>query len=240
VEQVGEFGDTTSPEVDITFSYKQWAAEVRKEVSTFKITTCDTTGAAPSCSHIHVTAPLPQGLQGREVSSTASPGVEGFVNKLKVVCCGKPPFPPDWPPRILFRNDVSVVFVPYDSPRVRKAQSVDDLIDQDIGFVYVRKKPSPGGTATNCGPNGVWCPPKEEPFYNLRFIGKRDGIYYIELTKLGNSSQVVATLPVELVVEEPSEGREISIIDSIDSPNESALRIAWPNITITIKFPLPR
>jgi hypothetical protein len=35
--------------------------------------------------------------------------MQGFVNKLKDICCGNPkPFPPNWPPLILFRNDVSV------------------------------------------------------------------------------------------------------------------------------------
>ena len=64
---------------------------------------------------------------------------------------------------------------------------------------------------------------------------------YVQFTKLGNPSQVVATLPAEVVVE-PSDGREIGITDSIDSPNEPALRVRWPNITITIaiKFSLPR
>jgi hypothetical protein len=164
--------------------------------------------------------------------------VGSFVNKLKDICCGKPkPFPPDWPPQILFRNDVSVVVVPYDNPKVREAQSLDDLIGQDIGFVYVRKKPFPDGTTTDCGPNGVWCPPEEEPFYNVRFIGKREGIYYIGLTKLGNPSQVVATLPAEVVVE-PSDGREIGIMDRIDSPNEPVLvlRIKKIKITITIEI----
>ncbi|MFZ8813610.1 MAG: hypothetical protein ACO2OU_07230 [Thermus aquaticus] len=240
VEQVGEFGDTTGakPEVSVTFSYRQHAHEVGKEISVeAKITTCDTTGTAPSCSHIHVTAPLPQNLRGREVSSTAGLDMQGFVNKLKDTCCGKPkPFPPDWPPLILFRNDVSAVFVPYDNPKVKEARSLDDLIGQDIGFVYVRKKPFPGGTTTDCGPNGVWCPPTEEPFYNVRLIRQREATY-IKFTKLGNPSQVVATLPAEVVVE-PSGGRGIGIMDRIDSPNEPVLvlRIKKIKITITIEI----
>jgi outer membrane murein-binding lipoprotein Lpp len=233
VEQVGEFGDTTGPEVGITFSYKQQVAEIRKEISTFRITTCNTTGAASSCSRIHTRAPLPQSLPGREINSSADPGVQAFVNKLKDICCGNPkPFPPSWPPLILFRNDVSVVVVPYDNPRVREAQSLDDLIGQDIGFVYVRKKPFPDGTTTDCGPNGVWFPPREEPFYNVRVIREREAIN-MQFTKLGNPSQVVATLPAEVVVE-PSDGREIGIMDSIDSPNEPVLKIKWPKIRIIV------
>jgi hypothetical protein len=182
---------------------------------------------------IHVRAPLPQNLPGREVSSSADPDMQGFVNKLKDICCGNPkPFPPNWPPLILFRNDASVVVVPYDNPRVREAQRLEDLIGQDIGFVYVRKKPFPGGTTTDCGPNGVWCPPREEPFYNVRVIREREATF-IQFTKLGNPSQVVATLPAEVVVE-PSDGREIGIMDSIDSPNEPVLKIKWPKIRIIV------
>ena len=119
---------------------------------------CNTSEDILSSPRIHVAAPLPRNLQGREVSSAPSPDVGGFVNKLKTVCCGiKKSFPPNWPPLILFRNDVGVAVVPYDSPRVREAQSLDDLIGQDTGFVYVRKKPFPGGTTTDCGPNGAWC-----------------------------------------------------------------------------------
>lgn len=171
------------------------------------------------------------------MSSTAGLDMQGFVNKLKDTCCGKPkPFPPDWPPLILFRNDVSAVFVPYDNPKVKEARSLDDLIGQDIGFVYVRKKPFPGGTTTDCGPNGVWCPPTEEPFYNVRLIRQREATY-IKFTKLGNPSQVVATLPAEVVVE-PSGGRGIGIMDRIDSPNEPVLvlRIKKIKITITIEI----
>ena len=162
--------------------------------------------------------------------------MQAFVNKLKDICCGNPkPFPPSWPPLILFRNDVSVVVVPYDNPRVREAQSLDDLIGQDIGFVYVRKKPFPGGTTTDCGPNGVWCPPGEEPFYNVRVIREREATF-IQLTRLGNPSQVVATLPAEVVME-PSYGREIGIMDSIDSPNEPFLKIRWRTKRLGLRTP---
>jgi hypothetical protein len=240
VEQVGQFGNTAGPEPEVsaTFSYKQQVYESRAEIG-YQMRTCNTTEATPSCSYIHVTAPLPQGLQGREVSTKASPDVEGFVNKLKAVCCGiKKPFPPNWPPLILFRNDVSVVFVPYDNPKVREAQSLDDLIGQDIGFVYVRKKPFPDWTTTDCGPNGVWCPPREEPFYNVRVIRDREATF-IQFTKLGNPSQVVASLPAEVAVE-PSDGREIGIMDSIDSPNEPVLKIKWPKIKIIIVIKIER
>jgi hypothetical protein len=238
VEQVGEFGDMARREKPcVKFSFK-FKPPDEYEADIIIIFRCKEKDILRSSPRIHVRAPLPQKLQGREIRSNAAPDVGSFVNKLKDICCGKPkPFPPDWPPQILFRNDVSVVVVPYDNPKVREAQSLDDLIGQDIGFVYVRKKPFPDGTTTDCGPNGVWCPPGEEPFYNVRFIGKREGIYYIGLTKLGNPSQVVATLPAEVVVE-PSDGREIGIMDRIDSPNEPVLvlRIKKIKITITIEI----
>jgi hypothetical protein len=229
VEQVGQF-DEGAPANTITIKSCLGPITDTIIIRCKGLCTAENLRTAP---RIHVTAPLPQNLQGREVSSNAAPDVESFVNKLKAVCCGiKKPFPPNWPPLILFRNDASVVVVPYDNPRVREARSLDDLIGQDIGFVYVRKKPFPGGTTTDCGPNGVWCPPREEPFYNVRVIREREATF-IQFTKLGNPSQVVATLPAEVVVE-PSDGREIGIMDSIDSPNEPVLKIKWPKIRIIV------
>jgi hypothetical protein len=227
VEQVGQFRETAGGKTKTEFSIRFWPPPVEVDVII--------TLSSPSTARIHVTAPLPQNLQGREVSSNAAPDVESFVNKLKAVCCGiKKPFPPDWPPLILFRNDASVVVVPYDNPKVREARSLDDLFGHDIAFVYVRKKPFPGGTTTDCGPNGVWCPPREEPFYNVKLIRQREATY-LELTKLGNPSQVVATLPAEVVVD-PSDGRGIGIMDRIDSPNEPVLQVRLPKIKIIIKI----
>jgi outer membrane murein-binding lipoprotein Lpp len=233
VEQVGQFRETGLRIcIKLSFDFER----MRVVDIMFIITDaedCRTITDFHSHARIHVRAPLPQNLPGREVSSSADPDMQGFVNKLKDICCGNPkPFPPNWPPLILFRNDASVVVVPYDNPRVREAQRLEDLIGQDIGFVYVRKKPFPGGTTTDCGPNGVWCPPREEPFYNVRVIREREATF-IQFTKLGNPSQVVATLPAEVVVE-PSDGREIGIMDSIDSPNEPVLKIKWPKIRIIV------
>jgi hypothetical protein len=232
VEQVGQFGDTAEAKTITKTSIRLWPPPVEVDILLIKCRLCDAEDISSS-PRIHVTAPLPQDLQGREVSSNAAPDVESFVNKLKAVCCGiKKPFPPNWPPLILFRNDASVVIVPYDNPRVSNAQRPEDLLGQDIGFVYVRKKPIPEGTTTDCGPNGVWCPPREEPFYNVRLI-EQEGNTYIQLTKLSDPSKVVATLPAEVVVE-PNDWREVGIMDRIDSPNEPVLRMRWPNITITI------
>jgi len=242
VEQVGQFGDRAGPiKICVKFSFDR--SENRTEVDIIIIITkadCNTTTAEfKLLPRIHVRAPLPQNLPGREINSSADPDMQGFASKLKDICCGKPkPFPPDWPPQILFRNDVSVVVVPYDNPKVREARSLDDLIGQDIGFVYVRKKPFPDGTTTDCGPNGVWCPPTEEPFYNLRVIRQRE-LSLIQFTKLGNPSQVVFTLPVQVVVLQMSEGREIGIMDSIDSPNEPVLKIRWPKLKMVINIVEP-
>ena len=235
VEQVGEFGDTTGAKVIVKFSYKP-PDEV--DIIIIFCRRCDAQDILSS-SRIHVRAPLPQNLQGREINSSADPDMQGFASKLKDICCGNPkPFPPNWPPHILFRNDASVVVVPYDNPTVRGAQRLEDLIGQNIGFIYVRKKPFPGGTTTDCGPNRVWCPPREEPFYNVRVIREGDATF-IQLTKLGNPSQVVATLPAEVVVE-PSDGREIGIMDSVDSPNEPVLKIKWPKIRIIVIIKIER
>jgi hypothetical protein len=237
VEQVGEFGDIARPEVSVTFSYRQQVVDKGIELASM-MRTCNTTGATPSCSRIHVRAPLPQNLPGREINSSADPDVQGFVNKLKDICCGKPkPFPPDWPPLILFRNDVSVVVVPYDNPKVREAQSLDDLNGQDIGFGYVRKKPFPDGTTTDCGPNGVWCPSRKEPKGSVRIDHRlnENNLLFSRFVKPGDPSQVVATLPAEVAVE-PSDGREIGIMDSIDSPNEPVLQMKWPKIKIKVRL----
>jgi hypothetical protein len=241
VEQVGEFAGMNERTIVIFSYFRDKDVEYVDIIIIFKRAKLGNAQDILSSSRIHVRAPLPQKLQGREISSSAVPDMQGFASKLKDVCCGNPkPFPPDWPPQILFRNDVSVVAVPYDNPKVREAQRLEDLIGQDIGFVYVRKKPFLDGTTTDCGPNGVWCPPSEEPFYNVRFIGKpirEREVTYVVLTKLGNPSQVVATLPAEVVVE-PSDGREIGIMDRIDSPNEPVLvlRIKKIKIVITIEI----
>jgi outer membrane murein-binding lipoprotein Lpp len=234
VEQTGQFTDTTGAKVIVKFSF---IPPDKVDIIIIFCERCNTEDILSS-PRIHVRAPLPQNLPGREISSGANPDMQGFASKLKDICCRKPkPFPPDWPPLILFRNDASVVVVPYDNPRVRDAQSPEDLLGQDIGFVYVRRIIS-GGTSTGyCGPNGVWCPPREEPFYNVRVIGdhRERQATFIQFTKLGNPSQVVATLPAEVAVE-PSDGREIGIMDSIDSPNEPFLKIRWPKIKIKVRL----
>jgi hypothetical protein len=236
VEQTGQFGDTTGAKVIVKFSF---IPPDTVDIIIIICKRCNTTEDILSSPRIHVTAPLPQNLPGREINSSADPDMQGFASKFKDICCGNPkPFPPNWPPHILFRNDASVVVVPYDNPKVREAQRLEDLIGQDIGFVYVRKKPFPDWTTTDCGPNGVWCPPREEPFYNVRVIREREATF-IQFTKLGNPSQVVATLPAEVVVE-PSDGREIGIMDSIDSPNEPVLKIRWPKIKIIIIIKIER
>lgn len=231
VEETGQFVDTTGAKVIVKFSYKP-PDEV--DIIIIFCKRCDPQDILSS-PRIHVTAPLPQSLQGREVSSTANPDMQGFVSKFSEICCGNPkPFPPNWPPIILFRNDISVVAVPYDNPRIREAQSIEDLIGQDVGFVYLRKKPFPIGTTTDCGPNGVWCPPKEDPFYNLRVV-RQGGRIYVQFTKLSDPSGVVATLPAEVILEGDSV-RDIGITDNVDLPNEPTLKFKWPKIRIIVKI----
>jgi outer membrane murein-binding lipoprotein Lpp len=218
VEQVGRFRDTAEAKTITKTSIRLWPPPVEVDILFIKCRLCNAEDISSS-PRIHVRAPLPQNLQGREINSSAHPDMQGFVNKLKDICCGIPkPFPPDWPPLILFRNDVSVVFVPYDNPKVREAQSLDDLIGQDIGFGYVRKKPFK----------------KHDGSVRIDHRLNENNLLF-RFVKPGNPSQVVATLPAEVAVE-PSDGREIGIMDSIDSPNEPVLQMKWPKIKIKVRL----
>jgi hypothetical protein len=221
VEQAGQFSGEVRPPI-VMFSF-----EPPDGVGIILVLCrrCDPQEMRTS-PRIHVVTSLPWNLRERDVRSATRPNTEGFVGTFRRICCGWPgkPHPPRDSIALLFRNDVSVVVVPYDNPRVREARSVEDLIGQDLDILYVRKKPRPGGTTTDCGPNRVWCPPKEEPFYNLRLVRRERERIMIEYTRLGNPSQVVATLPAEVTLEE-SDAIDIGITDSIDSPGEPTLEI---------------
>ncbi|MCX7802463.1 MAG: hypothetical protein N2313_05515 [Meiothermus ruber] len=163
---------------------------------------------------VHIVAPLPDGLEGRTIDAnwTALPQLS---NKLRDICCGRPkPFPPSWPPSWLLRNDLSLAFIPYDNPRLREARNIEELIGQNLGMVYLRKKPLLPGTTTDCGPNRVWCPPDQEPLYNLRLVEGEQGLA-LQVTKLGNPDQVIATLPASAALVENT-GSSIDIADNIE------------------------
>ncbi len=183
-------------------------------------------------SRMHVVAPLPPNtLPGRPLSGTLDSA--GYEAKFKDVCCGRPkPFPPVWPPIWLHREDLSVVALPYDNPKVKSAQTIEELVGENLGFLYLRKKPFPIGTPTDCGPNGVWCPPDQDPFLNMRVITNPQGGYAVQLTKLRDPKVVIATLPAQIALDDGPQG--IDIEDDIASPNEPTLKIKWPKIKIII------
>jgi hypothetical protein len=185
----------------------------------------------PFALHI-VSEPPPSTLPGRPLQSTPT---YTLPRRIKDVCCGWPkPWPiPDIPPIWLIRQDVSVAGLPYDNPRVKNATTIEELVGQDLGFLYVRRK-LPGGTTTDCGPNRVWCPPDTDPFLNLRLVRQGEG-YAIQFTKLSDPRQVIATLPAQVSLN--TDGTtSIGISDNLDSPEEPTLEIRWPKITIEFNF----
>ncbi|KIX84746.1 hypothetical protein THFILI_01925 [Thermus filiformis] len=184
----------------------------------------------PFALHI-VSEPPPSTLPGRPLQSTPTYTLPG---RFKVVCCGWPkPWPTlDIPPIWLIRQDVSVVGLPYDNPRVKNATTIEELVGQDLGFLYIRRK-LPGGTTTDCGLNRVWCPPDTDPFLNLRLVRQGEG-YAIQFTKLSDPKQVIATLPAQVSLN--GDQSFIGIEDDLNSPEEPTLKIKWPKITIEIKI----
>lgn len=179
---------------------------------------------------VHITTPLPEEGEGRDTQQAFSS--EALTAKIKEVCCGRPkPFPPvnlPWP--VLLREDFVVGFVPYDNPRIRQATSIDELVDQDIGFVWMRKRkgPFPPGP-TDCGPNRVWCPPEQDPLMNIRLVREDTGSYAIQLRRLGESAPL-ATLPV--TVDTVATGTEPSI--DITDQYDPATKKPMASLTITI------
>lgn len=186
---------------------------------------------------IHIVAPLPpETLSGRPLSQTTTFS-ESYRERFKTICCGIPkPKPPLWPNIWLSREDVSAVAVSYDDAQLNSA-TVEELVGKDLGFIYIRKKPWLGPT-TDCGPNGVWCPPEQLPFYNMRLI--RSGQEFrLELRRLGNpSSDVVAALPVQVrLAEEPG---SVGIVDDLNEPDHPSLRLKLPRISIVILIKIGR
>ncbi|GIW32534.1 MAG: hypothetical protein KatS3mg071_2708 [Meiothermus sp.] len=182
---------------------------------------------------VHIVAPLPDGLEGRviEASLTALPQLS---NTLRDICCGRPkPFPASWPPSWLLRNDFSLALIPYDNPRLREARTIEELIGQNLGMVYLRKKPVLPGTTTDCGPNRVWCPPDQDPLYNLRLVEGEQGLA-LQLTKLGDPGQVIATLPASVSLDENT-GPGIDIEDRIGPDNlEIKITVAFEKMKFTV------
>lgn len=191
---------------------------------------------------VHITTPLPEEGEGRDTQQAFSS--EALTAKIKEVCCGRPkPFPPVKPPwPTLLREDFVVGFVPYDNPRIRQATSIDELVDQDIGFVWMRKRPFPfpPGPTTDCGPNRVWCPPEQDPLMNIRLVREGTGSYAIQLRRLGESAPLV-TLPVTVDTVATGTEPSIDITDQYDPATKTikvtiTITIGGVRVTITIEF----
>lgn len=183
---------------------------------------------------MHLVAPLPPDtLPGRPISGTLD--TASYDSKFKEVCCGRPkPFPPLFPPIWLHREDLSMVALPYDNPKIAAAQTVEDLVGENLGFLYLRKKPWTGPT-TDCGPFGVWCPPDQDPFLNLRLVKNADGTYAIQLTQLSDPNQVKATLPAQVSLQSgTSQPGHIDIEDRIDGKVIITITVQVGKVTVTI------
>lgn len=125
-----------------------------------------------------------------------------------------------------------VVAVPYNNPKLQGSGPIEELVGENLGFLYLRKKPW-GGTTTDCGPNGVWCPHEPDIFLNLKLVRNPAGGYAVQLTRLGDPNQVIATLPAQV---DPNDGptNGIGIEDDIAMPDAPTLELRWPRIKIKI------
>ncbi|WP_276957989.1 hypothetical protein [Allomeiothermus silvanus] len=226
VEQQGDFSG--SGKYVVKFSFKLIPPTIDMIIEKVPDTPTD------PFSRMHIVAPLPPDtLPGRPLSGTLDSA--GYEAKFKDVCCGRPkPFPPVWPSIWLHREDLSAVALPYDNPKVRTAQTLDELVGENLGFVYLRKKPFPG-TTTDCGPNQVWCPPDTNPFLNLKLAKNSDGSYALQLTELANPAQVKATLPAQVSLNTGQTGPgHIDIEDRIDGKVIITITVQVGKVTVTI------
>lgn len=190
---------------------------------------------------IHIITPLPRDLEGRHIDADITK-LNDFQAVLREICCGRPkPFPPSWPPIIINRPDLTMVVVPYQNPKLQEATRPEDLVDQNLAMVYLRKKPFPfpGGTTTDCGGlPGVWCPPPMDPFYTLRLARDESG-WVVQLTHLNDSSRVIDRLPAQ-VRWDPNGSPDLSIEDRLSSIEEKNITIQIPSATVDVIFALIR
>lgn len=220
VQQNGQPGSPTGTERFIVkFSLN------KKEVDIIIIFGKDN-GTSPVALRL-VTSEPPRELRGRPIEDKTN--VDGFLATFRQVCCGRPkPFPPiekPWP--ILMRNDLTMVVVPYDNPRLTAPKTVDELQDADAALLYMRKRPTLPGGSTDCGPNGVWCPPDLNPFYNLRLrvIPSSTPMQRIALLKLAQEPrEEIAEFPAEFSISNQP-GYAIGIEDDVAAPEAPLLTI---------------
>lgn len=84
----------------------------------------------------HLQFPLPS-IPGQTLARSLD--LTPFEEAIRRACCGLPkPFEVEWPPAILFREDIVLAFLPYRNPRFREARSVEELLDQPLGIAYLR------------------------------------------------------------------------------------------------------
>jgi hypothetical protein len=84
----------------------------------------------------HLQFPLPS-IPGQALTRSLDPSP--FEESLRRACCGLPkPFEVEWPPAILLREDITLAILPYQNPRLREAQSVEELLEQPLGIAYWR------------------------------------------------------------------------------------------------------
>ncbi|MDW8091670.1 MAG: hypothetical protein RMI80_09685, partial [Meiothermus sp.] len=189
---------------------------------------------ASNPARMHIVSSLPPDtLPGRPLNRTLD--AETYEARFREICCGRPkPFPPSWPPVWLQREDVVAVAVLYNNPKLQGSGPIEELVGENLGFLYLRKKPWPSpGPTTDCGPGNVWCPPNTDPFLNLRLVRNPDGGYAVQLTKLGDPNQVIATLPAQVSANDEGT-RGVGIEDDIASPNTPTLELRWPRIRIRL------
>lgn len=220
VTQVGNFSGATADRIIVKISYNPRHSEV------------DIIIIWERTASLHIVSSLPpDSLPGRPLQGTIE--TDTYEGKLKDVCCGRPkPWPESWTPIWLLREDLSVFAVPYDNPALKNATTIENLVDQDLGFLYIRKKPFPGGTTTDCGLNRVWCPPDQDPFLNVRLVRAGQG-YAVQFTRLGDPKNVLNTIPAEVSLD-GDEPASLAIEDNVNAPEEPTLKFTWPKIKIII------
>lgn len=109
---------------------------------------------------MHMVSTLPpDALPGRPLGGTLS--ADAFEAKFKEICCGRPkPLPPKEPPIWLLREDLSVVAVPYDNPRVQDLRS---SLTRTWASCTCARSPGPSGPPPTAAPTGSGARPRKTP-----------------------------------------------------------------------------
>ncbi|PZA05982.1 hypothetical protein [Meiothermus sp. Pnk-1] len=85
----------------------------------------------------HILAPFPSDLPGQPLQGTLN--TDPLVGKLRgVVDNLRKPYEVEWPPAILLREDKALAFAPYKNPKLSQAQKPEELLNQDLGLLYLR------------------------------------------------------------------------------------------------------